>query len=64
MLERASGRHVGDHRVEQRRPHRGYANAPALVALEKTVLDQAPDPVGIDQAAAHLFKRPRIDAFA
>ena len=61
---RNSSRDVGDHGVEQRRAHCGHANAPPLVELKETVFDEAPNPLGIDQAAADLLKRPGIDAFA
>ena len=59
-----SSRDVGDHGVEQRRAHRGHANAPALVEVQETVFDQAANPLGVDQAAADLLKRPGVDAFA
>ena len=61
---RNSSRDVGDHGVEQRRAHCGHANSPTLVELQETVFDQAANPLGIDQAAADLLKRPGIDAFA
>ena len=57
-------RDVSDHRIKQRGPHCGHANPAALVALEKSVLDQAPYPLRIDEAAADLLKRPWVDAFA
>jgi hypothetical protein len=61
---RNSSRDVSDHGVEQRRAHSGHANAPALVELQETVFDQAANPLGIDQAAAHLLKGPCVNALA
>ena len=61
---RNSSRDVGDHGVEQRRAHCGHANAPPLVELKEPVFDQAPNPLGIDQAAADLLKGPWVDALA
>src|ERR1700760_3004659 len=57
---RRSGRHVSDDRVQQRRSHCGHADAPALVALEKAILDQAPNAAGIDEAAPHFSETPGV----
>jgi hypothetical protein len=61
---RNSSRDVGDYGVEQRRAHCGHANASPLVEFQKTVFDQASNPLRVNQAAANLLKRPRVDAFA